>query len=136
MLLALSVLLLLQHIVHRDIKPENLLLTADKAIKLADFGLAISSAEERPVTRAGTLDYMAPEVIMLKEGRVSINQSKQSNWLALLPWQQNPTTQQLSAVEKKASQLCQWPNNPGHKHQGADHKQEATQAMVDWPHTS
>lgn len=29
---------------------------------LADFGLAIDLAQERPVTRLGTLDYMAPEV--------------------------------------------------------------------------
>ena len=31
-------------------------------MKLADFGLSIDATEERPVTRAGTLDYMAPEV--------------------------------------------------------------------------
>jgi aurora kinase len=54
----------LQHIIHRDIKPENLLLTGDKTIKLADFGLAINNKDERPVTRAGTLDYMAPEVLL------------------------------------------------------------------------
>lgn len=50
-------------IIHRDIKPENILF-ADKGscLKLADFGLAIDLREERAVTRAGTLDYMAPEV--------------------------------------------------------------------------
>ena len=53
---------LLQGIIHRDIKPENILLMADKSIKLADFGLSIDATSERPVTRAGTLDYMAPEV--------------------------------------------------------------------------
>ena len=52
----------LQGIIHRDIKPENILLMADKSIKLADFGLSIDATSERPVTRAGTLDYMAPEV--------------------------------------------------------------------------
>lgn len=52
----------LQGIIHRDIKPENILLMADGSIKLADFGLSIDSTSERPVTRAGTLDYMAPEV--------------------------------------------------------------------------
>ena len=35
---------------------------AGSAIKLADFGLSINAEQERPVTRAGTLDYMAPEV--------------------------------------------------------------------------
>jgi serine/threonine protein kinase len=32
-------------------------------LKLADFGLCLSMREERAVTRAGTLDYMPPEVI-------------------------------------------------------------------------
>ena len=31
-------------------------------VKLADFGLAIDLNAELAVTRAGTLDYMAPEV--------------------------------------------------------------------------
>lgn len=32
-------------------------------LKLADFGLALNLREERAVTRVGTLDYMAPEVL-------------------------------------------------------------------------
>ena len=50
-------------IIHRDIKPENILFTkGGMCLKLADFGLAIDLRQERAVTRAGTLDYMAPEV--------------------------------------------------------------------------
>ena len=36
--------------------------TKGMTLKLGDFGLAIDLREERAVTRAGTLDYMAPEV--------------------------------------------------------------------------
>ena len=54
----------LQGIIHRDIKPENILLTAKGQVKFADFGLSINARAERPVTRAGTLDYMAPEVLI------------------------------------------------------------------------
>eukprot|EP00798_Chlamydomonas_sp_ICE-L_P015342 gene15342-21429_t len=50
-------------IVHRDIKPENIMFSSDMVLKLGDFGLAIDLRKERPVTRAGTLDYMAPEVL-------------------------------------------------------------------------
>ncbi|MEW5303989.1 MAG: hypothetical protein WDW36_006632 [Sanguina aurantia] len=53
-----------RHIIHRDIKPENLLFTATGVLKVGDFGLSINTSEERPVTRVGTLDYMAPEVVV------------------------------------------------------------------------
>jgi serine/threonine-protein kinase len=47
---------------HRDIKPSNMLLFGD-LLKLADFGLAapLCSRMERQ-RKAGTLDYLAPEV--------------------------------------------------------------------------
>lgn len=50
-------------IVHRDIKPENILVSDAGTLLLADFGLSIRAREDRPVTRVGTLDYMAPEVV-------------------------------------------------------------------------
>ncbi|MEW5298547.1 MAG: hypothetical protein WDW38_000717 [Sanguina aurantia] len=56
-------------VVHRDIKPENILLTGAKILKVADFGLSINVRQERPVTRAGTLDYMAPEVLVCPDKR-------------------------------------------------------------------
>ena len=51
-------------IIHRDIKPENLLMSASGELRVADFGLSIDVTQERPVTRVGTLDYMAPEVVV------------------------------------------------------------------------
>ncbi|KAG2443640.1 hypothetical protein HXX76_001990 [Chlamydomonas incerta] len=57
-------------IVHRDIKPANLLFSSDWQLKLCDFGVSICLHEERAVTRSGSADYMAPEVVVcpLKRG--------------------------------------------------------------------
>jgi serine/threonine protein kinase len=54
-------------IIHRDIKPENIIISKNRQIKLADFGLAclIDPSENSNLTRAntgmGTVNYMAPE---------------------------------------------------------------------------
>ncbi len=51
---------------HCDIKPSNLLLFGD-VVKLADFGLSsLTSSTMQFHRRAGTLDYMAPEVFQGK----------------------------------------------------------------------
>ncbi len=49
-------------IIHRDIKPENIFIDSGGSLVLGDFGLAINATSERPISRVGTLDYMAPEV--------------------------------------------------------------------------
>ena len=50
-------------IIHRDIKPENILLDKAGNIKLCDFGWCAKGTETR-TTFCGTLDYMAPEMVM------------------------------------------------------------------------
>ena len=50
-------------IIHRDIKPENILLDKTGSIKLCDFGWCAKGTETR-TTFCGTLDYMAPEMVM------------------------------------------------------------------------
>jgi serine/threonine protein kinase len=51
-------------IIHRDIKPENLLLDAKNRVKLADFGWSNFFTDSKRITYCGTLDYLAPEMIL------------------------------------------------------------------------
>ena len=48
----------------RDLKPENVLMMEDQTCKLCDFGFSINTGVRRPVSRLGTLDFMAPEIVM------------------------------------------------------------------------
>ncbi|KAL6893612.1 hypothetical protein ACP4OV_007710 [Aristida adscensionis] len=55
-----------RRIVHRDIKTKNILVGGDHTlVKICDFGLAMSMVSEKPPYKpAGTLRYMAPEVLL------------------------------------------------------------------------
>jgi zinc protease len=52
-----------QSIVHRDLKPENIMIGPDGGLKVMDFGISRSFAEDVTVTGSvvGTPAYMAPE---------------------------------------------------------------------------
>ncbi|KAJ0978375.1 hypothetical protein J5N97_013849 [Dioscorea zingiberensis] len=54
-------------IMHRDLKPENIILDADGHAMLTDFGLAKEFEENtRSNSMCGTVEYMAPEIILGK----------------------------------------------------------------------
>jgi aurora kinase len=55
-------------IMHRDIKPENLLLDSDFNIKLCDFGWSCyTDSKDVRKSVCGTYDYMAPEIVTIRE---------------------------------------------------------------------
>lgn len=62
-----------QGVVHRDLKPANVMLGADLAPVLLDFGLAIAVDEDEPLTRTGdvfgTPQYLSPERLRLRAHR-------------------------------------------------------------------
>lgn len=56
---------------HRDLKPANILIDRKGGGKLADFGLAIPVRDALLTAPAGTLTYLAPEVLITGEMTVS-----------------------------------------------------------------
>jgi eukaryotic-like serine/threonine-protein kinase len=49
-------------VLHRDLKPANVMIDGDGNVRIADFGLAVA-AGDAAASRAGTPQYMAPELL-------------------------------------------------------------------------
>ncbi|MFE2430675.1 protein kinase [Streptomyces sp. NPDC059373] len=61
-------------VIHYDIKPHNVMLTADRQVKVVDFGIAgfiqtaFTLARSSQLTPAGTIEYGAPEQFLSERG--------------------------------------------------------------------
>ncbi|KAF7806136.1 serine/threonine-protein kinase AtPK1/AtPK6-like [Senna tora] len=65
-------------IVHRDLKPENILMDAEGHVMLTDFGMAKEIDESgRSNSLCGTIEYMAPEIILAK------GHNKEADWWSI-----------------------------------------------------
>jgi serine/threonine-protein kinase Psk1 len=75
MVLALEHLHLTVGVVYRDLKPENCLLDADGHLLLTDFGLSKVPVDDADKCKSfsGTVEYMAPEVILGQEYGMAVD---------------------------------------------------------------
>jgi serine/threonine protein kinase len=61
-------------IVYRDVKPENILIGADGHLRIADFGLSKQiGIAGRTASFCGTLDFLAPEIVLGRRYGVEID---------------------------------------------------------------
>lgn len=103
-------------VVHRDIKPENLLYTADRVLKIADFGWC-AEVEQAPCTLAGTFQYMAPEILSGKAQTPAVDV-----WSGGLSMFQLMTAKQFLTTNI----------GPGTTKLSADHPHQATKLKTSW----
>ncbi|KAJ4305430.1 hypothetical protein N0V90_000961 [Kalmusia sp. IMI 367209] len=73
MVLALNYLHRTVGVVYRDLKPENCLLDAEGHLLLTDFGLSKVAVDETCKSIAGTIDFMAPEVLLGNEYGMAVD---------------------------------------------------------------
>src|SRR6266853_724388 len=56
-----------QGLVHRDLKPSNVFVLSDDSVKIIDFGVAYLVNQHSATGMKGTLPYMAPEQLRMKQ---------------------------------------------------------------------
>ena len=97
----------MEAIIHRDLKPANVMLARGGPAKLVDFGLACKKERgaDCPPSIAGTLEYMAPEVVRVKPFNeasdiYSFGCVVLEMWTGRLPWDRLPRGFVADAVKE------------------------------------
>jgi tetratricopeptide (TPR) repeat protein len=130
-------------ILHRDLKPANVLVMPNGQVKLLDFGLSVSRGEKE-AGRAGTLAYMAPEVLSERDS-IPASDLYSAGMIAYellsgtYPFPTSPPSRLIHCIltvspdfsiiepPKLATMLEHWlAKNPGERYQSAN---EAIQAL-------
>ena len=62
-----------ENILHRDIKPENLVFDENGYLRITDFGIAKKYTVNNKKDTSGTVGYLAPEVLCIKNHNFSID---------------------------------------------------------------
>ena len=132
-------------IMHRDIKPENVLMLSkadDTLIKLTDFGVSIFFEPGKPcLERAGTPEYMAPEVLQQCYG-------PEADWWSLgvmlyvllsgtLPFFESPKLSLQDRILTKPPNFRYTPIAGADVKPRADHAAAAAEVLLQdvWPRT-
>jgi serine/threonine protein kinase len=91
-----------QQLIHRDFCPRNLMVSQEGVVKIIDFGLTVPNTSDfcRPGNRAGTANYMAPELIKREttDERIDIFAFGVTAYECMtgrLPWDAPDTTQMM-----------------------------------------
>ncbi|KAI8901059.1 kinase-like domain-containing protein [Globomyces pollinis-pini] len=93
-------------IIHRDLKPENILVDDEGHLLLTDFNCSLSLKDKIPESRAGTLDYLAPEMFLDEPYKYSVD------WWSFgiilfqctygcVPFKENRSEQTIESIKSK-----------------------------------